>query len=243
VAAVYNLPFYSHVILKVILRIQMDLSQLSFFKRFSPELREALLEVGKVQTYKPKQKIFQAGDNDTDFYMLVQGRIRIFKLSKGGQKRILRTVQPGDTFAMVSMFDEQPMFITAEVVGEKAQVFIVQRDDFFELLKRYYELARFVIEGLVQRLRKYGEAYTSMTVHSVEQRFISYLLTLSEQQKSSTVRLPESLVSIAEQLGTVREVLSREIIKLQKKGWVEKKGNFVEIKNQKGLQKRLEEES
>lgn len=173
--------------------------------------------------------------------MLVAGRIRIFKLSKGGQKRILRTVQPGDTFAMVSMFDDQPMFITAEVVGEKAQVFIVKRDDFFELLQRHYELARFVINGLVQRLRKYGEAYTSMTVHSVEQRFISYLLTLSEQQKSSTVQLPESLVSIAEQLGTVREVLSREIIKLQKKGLVEKKGNFVTIINNAALQEHLEE--
>ncbi|MGE3279194.1 MAG: Crp/Fnr family transcriptional regulator [Candidatus Altimarinota bacterium] len=219
----------------------MDLSQLSFFKRFSPELREALLKVGEVKTFKPKHKIFQVGDNDTDFYMLVQGRIRIFKLSKGGQKRILRTVQPGDTFAMVSMFDEQPMFITAEVVGEKAQVFVVERADFFELIQKYYELARFVIDGLVQRLRKYGEAYTSMTVHSVEQRFISYLLTISEQQKSSTVRLPESLVSIAEQLGTVREVLSREIAKLQKRKWLEKKRNFVEIKNKKALEKRLEE--
>jgi len=219
----------------------MDLTVLPFFQRFSPELREALLKVGGVKTYKPRQKIFQAGDNDTDFYMLVQGRIRIFKLSKGGQKRILRTVQPGDTFAMVSMFDEQPMFITAEVVGEKAQVFVVQRNDFFELLKKYYELARFVIEGLVQRLRKYGEAYTSMTVHSVEQRFISYLFGLSEQQKSSTVKLPESLVSIAEQLGTVREVLSREIIKLQKKGWLEKKGHFIMVKDQKALQKRLEQ--
>jgi len=219
----------------------MDLSLLPFFQRFSSDLREALLRVGEMKTFKPRQKIFQVGDSDTDFYMLVSGRIRIFKLSKGGQKRILRTVQPGDTFAMVSLFDEQPMYITAEVVGEKAEVFVVQREDFFELLKKYYELSRFVIDGLVQRLRKYGEAYTSMTVHTVEQRFISYLFSLSEQQKSSTVKLPESLVSIAEQLGTVREVLSREVIKLQQQGWLEKKGHFVEIRNKKALQRALME--
>ncbi|MDP2691675.1 MAG: Crp/Fnr family transcriptional regulator [bacterium] len=217
----------------------MNLSHLPFFKRFSPELRKALLEVGEVKVYHPGDRIFAIGDPDTDFYMLVEGRIQVFKLSKGGQKRILRTVLPGDTFALVSLFDERPMFVTAEVMGEEAKVFVIPRERFFDLLKLSYELSRFIIDGFVCRLRRYGDAYANMTVYWVDQRFVSYLLNLAELQKSDSVRLPDTLKTIAEHLGTVREVLSRELSKMIKKGWFEKKGSRIVMTNRKAMEERL----
>jgi len=231
----------------------MDLPTLPFFKKFSPELRQALLDVGEVKSFRENELIFEVGDNETDFYMLLAGRIKIFKVSKGGQKRNLRTVRPGDTFATVSLFDDQPMFITAEVLGEEAEVFVVKKEDFFVLLHKYYELARFMIDGLVRRIRRYGEAYTSMAVYYLDQRFIAYLFDLynpnlqiypnatNASNKLIEVRLPETVKAIAEQLGTSREVLSREIGKMSKKGWIEKKGQIVKIKNRKAMEKRLKE--
>lgn len=219
----------------------MKLTQLYFFKSFSPEVRQALFDVGEVETFKSGELVFASGDKGTDFYMLVEGRIRIFKISKGGQKRILRTVTPGDTFATVSLFDEKPMFITAEVLGEQAKVFVVKREDFFELLKKYYELARFMIDGLVRRIRRYGEAYTNMTVYYLDQRFIAYLFDLLEGTEKREVYLPDTVKTVAEQLGTSREVLSREISKMSKKGWIEKKGQVIKIKKKKDLEKRLRE--
>lgn len=217
-----------------------DLSQLPFFRKFSPELRQAMMAVGEVKTYHAGDTIFESGDNDTDFYMLISGRIRNSKLSRGGQKRILRTVQPGDTFALPSLFDHKPMFITAEVLGE-AKVFIIPHEEFMSLMKKYYELARFVIDGLVARLRKYGTAYTTMAVYSVDQRFISYLLDLmdSGESKKDEVRLSDSITTLAETMGTAREVLSREISKMVKKGWIEKNGQVVRILNKSALSARL----
>lgn len=232
----------------------MNLSHSHFFKGFSPELRSVLLKTGEVKTYKPGDLIFVSGDSNTDFYVLADGRIQIHKLSKGGQKRILRTVQPGDTFATVSLFDDKPMFISAEVLGQEAKVFVIKREEFFELLKKYYELSRFIIDGLVRRIRRYGEAYTAMSVYYLDQRFISYLLDLVEvsdaylrihanvAKRKIEVRLPDTVKTIAEQLGTSREVLSREISKMVKKGWIEKKGQVVKIKRKKALEKRLGEE-
>lgn len=228
----------------------MNLSTLPFFKKFSPTLRQELIDVGDVKSFREGELIFESGDNETDFYMLLEGRIKIFKLSKGGQKRNLRTVRPGDTFATVSLFDDKPMFITAEVLGEEAKVFVVEREEFFKLLKKYYELARFMIDGLVRRIRIYGEAYTSMSVYYLDQRFISYLLDLSDANmrmhandanNKVEIRLPDTVKTIAEQLGTSREVLSREIGRMSKKGWLVKKGQLVKIKNQKAMEKRLKE--
>jgi CRP/FNR family cyclic AMP-dependent transcriptional regulator len=196
-----------------------------------------MFDKGDVKTYQHSDEIFSAGDADTDFYMLVAGRIQTKKISRGGQKRILRTVQPGDTFALVSLFDHKPMFITAEVVGEEAKVFVIPSEDFMELVEKYSELARFIIDGLVRRIRRYGEAVTNMTVYTTEQRFIAYLFDLVDAQvddphstKKMSIRLPDSVKTIAEQLGTVREVLSREISKMARKGWLEKNGQIVILK-------------
>ncbi|MDP3975939.1 MAG: Crp/Fnr family transcriptional regulator [bacterium] len=217
-----------------------NLSDHHFFKRFSPDLRKAMLEVGKVVEYRKGALVFSIGDADTDFYMLVEGRIHIHKVSKGGQKRILRTVQPGDTFALVSLFDDKPMFVAAECVGP-ARVFTISKEDFTALMQQYYELARFIVDGLVRRIRKYGEAMTSMTVYFVDQRFISYLFDLSALVESDEVQLPDTLSTIAEQIGTAREVLSREVSKMVKKGWIAKKGQKVVLKKRGEMQKRLEE--
>jgi len=220
----------------------MELTQLYFFKNFSPELRQELLEKGDVKAFKSGELIFKAKDKDTDFYMLVEGRIQVFKHSKGGQKRILRTVTPGDTFATVSLFDDKPMFITAEVLGEEAKVFVIEREEFHVLLKKYYELARFMIDGLVRRIRRYGEAYATMSVYYLDQRFISYLSDLAQGELKKEIYLPDTVKTIAELLGTSREVLSREIGKMTKKGWLEKKGQVIKVKNAKAMKKRLQEE-
>ena len=219
----------------------MELSSQPFFRRFSPALRQDLMNQGELHAYAKGETVFESGDNHTDFYLLMEGRLRIFKVSKGGQKRILRTVMPGDTFALVSLFDEQPMFITAEVMGEEAKVFQVKREHFMALMDHHPELARFVIDGLVRRIRRYGDAVTTMTVYSVDQRFISVLLSLAEQQQSDEVVLTDSVAALAQQLGTAREVLSREISKLVKRGWIEKKGQIVRLLNRKALEKRLQE--
>ncbi len=225
----------------------LALQQLPFFKQFSPVLREAMFEKGEVKTFQHSDEIFSVGDADADFYMLVAGRIQTKKISRGGQKRILRTVQPGDTFALISLFDQQPMFVTAEVVGDQAQVFVIPREDFMSLIDKYSELARFVIDGLVRRIRKYGDAVTNMTVYTTEQRFISYLFDLLDAQagelnssKKMTIRLPDSVKTIAEQLGTVREVLSREISKMAKKEWLVKEGQMVILKEVGELRKCME---
>lgn len=209
-----------------------------FFRQFSAPLRAALLELGEVKTFQHSEEIFSSGDTDTDFYMLVAGRIQTKKISRGGQKRILRTVQPGDTFALVSLFDHKPMFITAEVLGQEAQVFVIPRADFMQLMDRYAELARFIIDGLVRRIRRYGEAVTNMSVYTTEQRFVAYLFDVVDAQlgreqegkKKLEIVLPDSVKTIAEQLGTVREVLSREISKLVKRGLLEKKGQVIVLK-------------
>ena len=68
----------------------MNLAQLPFFKPFSPALRQELLDVGEVKEYTRGELIFQAGENESDFNMLVQVRIPIYKFSEGEPKRILR---------------------------------------------------------------------------------------------------------------------------------------------------------
>lgn len=215
-----------------------ELAHLLFFQSFSPELRKALIEAGEIRDYQPGDTLFEAGDNETDFYVLATGRIQIRKVSKGGQSRILRTVLPGQTFALVSLFDHQPMFVTCDVLGP-AKVFVIPREKFFGLIQKYYELSLFVIQGFVQRIRKYGEAYTTMTVYTVDQRFIVHLLELADRVKSNEVVLADTITALAENIGTVREVLSREISKMIKAGWIEKSGQKITIRNRKALELRL----
>lgn len=215
----------------------MTFSDHHFFRRFSPALRTALQEVGQTKVFSSGASVFSVGDEHSDFYLLLSGRLQIYKLTRGGQKRILRTVQPGDTFGLVSLFDEQPMLISAVAKGE-VQVFVVPRDQFMALLEQYSELSLFVINGLVKRIRNYGDAIASMSVYSTEQRLISYLLDLQEKQgseKTGIVILPDTITTLAEQLGTVREVLSRTFSRLIKKGWLSKKSVQVKILNKRAM--------
>jgi len=219
----------------------MRVPHLPFFRAFSPQLREALVEAGKVHQFEAEDSMFGTAEGEgNDFYILTQGRVNIFKLTEGGQKRLLRTVKPGETFATLSLFDGQSMRIQAEFLGP-GQVFMIPREKFFALLEEHPELARFVIDGLVARVRKYGSSYAGMSVYAVDQRFINYLLDLAEHQGSTTVRLPDTLTKIAEHLATAREVLSRELSKMEQKGWISKKRGIIHLKNQKALQQRLAE--
>jgi CRP/FNR family transcriptional regulator len=77
-----------------------------------------------------------------------------------------------------------------------------------------------IIDGLCQRVQYLSNLLENVSFNDVEQRVIGVLLRLAEEQSSENNIVPLSINhrDIASMTGTVREVVSRTILRLKKEG-------------------------
>lgn len=214
------------------------LKGIPLFAGLSDEDLDALQDIGRVRNHDRGDLLFSDGEPAEGFFIVLAGKIKVFKLSAEGKERILHIIHPGGTFAEAAIFGSGLYPAYAEPL-QKSSLLFLPKQDFLSLLTANSRIAINMIAGLSQFLRQFARQIEDLTFKDVPSRLARYLLEVSAG-KSGQVELPISKSQLASNLGTVSETLSRTFRKLADEELVQVDGKMFRILDVERLQELAE---
>ncbi len=205
------------------------IARVPLFEGLPPEQIEDLAMIATDQIFKKGETIFSEGEEANGFYVVITGRVKIFKLSPDGKEQILHFFGQGEPFGEVPVFTGQHFPAHASAM-EESRVFFFPRKSFVDLIKRNPSMALNMLAVLSKRLRRFAALIDDLSLKEVPGRLAAYLLYLSEQNKGARVlELTVTKAQLASLLGTIPETLSRILGKLSSQGLIETDGRRIRI--------------
>jgi CRP/FNR family transcriptional regulator, nitrogen oxide reductase regulator len=208
------------------------LAKIPLFLRVSPEDRQRIAEVAQLRTYERGDRVFDEDDPSDFFFIVVSGRIKVFKRAPGGNDIILELFGPGGPLGAVAAYEARPYPASAAAM-EPSECVVIRRDTFFQLLEQHPTLVRGLLGSLSLRLVQLTTRLAELTGGRVEARFARLFLKLAEQlgrprQDGVLIPLPLSRQELADWTGTTIEtsirIMSRwgkeDVLKTEKDGFV-----------------------
>ncbi|MHB8652950.1 MAG: Crp/Fnr family transcriptional regulator [Terriglobia bacterium] len=191
------------------------------------------------------EMIFSEGDPCPGLWVVESGQVRIFKSAASGREQVLALEGPGSSVAELPVFDGGNYPASAAAVIDSTLLF-VSKEDFRLLCLKQPEVALKVLRVAGRRLRRLVGIIEELSFSTVRHRLVSLLLGLARQAERTPrgiiqVTLPASQQELASQIGTVRELVSRGLSRLQAGGMIQIAGRKITILDLKALEKELEE--
>lgn len=188
--------------------------------------------------------IFSEGDSCAGLYIVQSGNVRIFKSSAGGREQVLAIDGPGSSIAELPVFDGGNYPASAQAVTDCVLVF-VSKQDFQALCVQYPQVALKVLKVVGGRLRRLVGIIEELSFTTVRHRLIALLVRLGKTESqgktdSVSLTLPANNTELAAQIGTVRELISRNLSRLQAEGLIETDGRKVLVPSLRKLESELE---
>jgi CRP/FNR family transcriptional regulator len=193
--------------------------------------------------YSAGQMVFGEGEACTGLYVVAQGHVRIFKSSAGGREQVLSIEGPGSSVAELPVFDGGN-YPASVVAIDEATLLFVSKQDFQALCLAHPQVALKVLRVVGARLRRLVGIIEELSFTTVRHRLAAFLLRLAQKEGKKTaqgveVNLPVSNQELASQIGTVRELVSRNLSRLQAEGLISMDGRSVTLSDVKGLEEQL----
>lgn len=199
------------------------------------EQLEAVAKIAVEKKFGKGEAIFFEGDPGNGFYMVAEGKVKIFKMSFAGKEQILHIFGPGEPFGEVPVFHGQPFPASAETLVKSTLIFF-PREKFIALVNDNPSLALNMLAVLSLRLRRFVTQIENLSLKEVPARLAGYLLYLLEEQKSKdSVELEISKGQLASLLGTIPETLSRIFAKMSDEGLIAVDGKKIRILDRAAL--------
>ncbi len=179
------------------------------------------------------QVLFVAGEPAVAMFVIVSGCLHATRVSAEGREQVIHVERAGATMAEVPMFDEEayPSTVTAD---EDSVVISLRRSDVRASCLEHPEIAMAALKILAGRLRRCAVLVESLSLRNVDCRLAMFLQSLADdagKQPGSTAgfELRFTHQQIAARIGSVREVISRAMGRLQKSGLIAVNGNRVVV--------------
>ena len=155
------------------MKAEFILAQTRFFRGLNEESRRALAEIAVPRTLRRGEVLFREGEEGHAVFLLNRGRVQLQKQGADGTAVIIKTVQPGETFAEVILF-EQPRYPVTAIAVAEGSLFLFPKRDFRALLRRE-DFRDDFIAMLMRRQRYLAEQIATRTTADAETRLWRFL--------------------------------------------------------------------
>jgi len=217
------------------------LAGVALFAGLSRQERDALAERAVEKRYRAGELLFVEGDPCPGIYVLIEGRVKIYKTSPSGREIMLAIEEAPSTVAEVPLFDDGP-FPASVMALDDVTAWLIHKDDFRQVCRQNPDLALKVLAVVGRRLRGLVALVESVAFGAVRQRLARALLDFANQAGADSFRLPVTQEELALRLGTVREVISRNLNRFQAEGLLELDRRRLRLLDRAGLEREAETE-
>lgn len=202
------------------------------------ELQE-LLRVCLSRNYPAGSSVVNPEEVAESFYVVLNGKVKIYNISSRGDEQILHVYGPGKVFAEAAMLIG--VKIPARVITlTDTTLLVVRRKALKSLLANNPKLALTMMGGMAVKLREFNQLISQLSLHDVPARLAAAILQQANQAGRDTFKLSQSKQQLAGQIGTVPETLSRSLKKLKDAGWIDVQGATITVLNRPALENMVE---
>jgi CRP/FNR family cyclic AMP-dependent transcriptional regulator len=200
-------------------------------------LTESQLEFLSKRTVERKygngELIFSEGDPCAGLFVVQFGNARIFKSAATGREQVLSIEGPGSSVAELPVFDGGSYPASAQALNNTTMLF-VSKQAFQSLCLEHPEVALKVLKIVGARLRRLVGIIEELSFTTVRHRLTALLLRAAKDEKKKSDGAVEIVLGannqeLAAQLGTVRELVSRNLSRLQAEGLIRMDGRSIVI--------------
>jgi CRP/FNR family transcriptional regulator len=178
--------------------------------------RRELAARSTTRTFAPGEVLWSAGAEPRGFFVVLEGEVRVVR-SVGGRQHVVHVEGPGGTLGDVALFAGERYPATA-IASRRTTCVAVTRDGLLAAIRQDPELALALLGRLAGRVRHLIGRLDGATSRSVTARLAAYLLARRERAGRDTFPLGRTQAQVAEELGTVREVVVRTLRSLRDQG-------------------------
>ena len=188
--------------------------------------------------------IFAEAEPCSGLYVIESGHVRIFKSSAGGREQVLSIDGPGGSIAELPVFDGGSYPASAQAVTDCTLLFFSKKD-FHALCLQHPEVALKVLRVVGARLRRLVGIIEELSFTTVRHRLAALLVRLAKSEGrredgAIIITLPANNNELAAQIGTVRELVSRNLSRFQSEGLIAIDGRTVTVPDFRKLEAELE---
>jgi CRP-like cAMP-binding protein len=216
------------------------LKRCPLFSGMKEEDLKKIITTASSKQIKKKEILFSDGEEAKGFYVILSGKVKLYKVSPEGKEQILHVVSAPDAFAEAALFLEGSYPAFAEALSDSRLLFFPKRD-FMKLIEQNPQLSINMIVSLSFFLKRFASLIEELSLKEVSSRIAKYLIDLSlksskEGRGFKEVELDLSKTQLASKLGTISETLSRTLAKMKAKGIIDVRKNKILILNRETLE-------
>jgi CRP-like cAMP-binding protein len=179
------------------------------------------------------QILFQRGESARQFFIVIDGEIKLALQSRAGEEKVVERLGPGHSFAEALMFVDAPRYPLAAIALEPSRVLAIGTAEFVAMLRASPDTCLRLLADLSRRLHARIREIEELTLESATHRLVRHLLALAPSGASGplTVKLDESRQLLASRLAIKPETLSRILRSLSDAGAIRIDGRQIELRD------------
>ncbi|RUO97394.1 Crp/Fnr family transcriptional regulator [Hyphomicrobium sp.] len=200
--------------------------------KLDPEITKSLIEASKVVHLPAGTRIFGPGQAPQAYLLVTAGRVRIQQTSDSGREIVLYRVSPGESCALTTACLMGFEDYQAEGIAETdVEAVTIPRATFDDLITRSPEFRKFVFTAFGVRITNLCRVIEDIAFSRIDVRLAQRLLELGGDRG----RIEFTHQQMASELGTAREVISRQLNEFQRRGWIATSRGIIDIKQPQAL--------
>jgi len=217
------------------------LSKLSFFSPLENDVLSDMAPHIEERSFSPSQMVILEGEPCRAVYFVVQGVVRIHRLSPEGREQVLAYLGPGEPFNLVPALDGRPNLATVDAVTDTT-LYSIPCERFRRIMRDHPEVALAVTERLAAEVRRLSDMVEDLALHTVRTRLARFLLAhasteLGEIADGTKPSRRWTQEEIAAHIGTVRDVVGRTLRIFANDGLVRRERGRLVVVDQAGLER------
>ena len=168
------------------------------------------------RTLAKGEVLFEEGETCRGVYVVAEGKVQIGQVSVRGRQQVLHTEGPGATLGEGPLFDRGGFIATAVAIAP-TRVLLLPRADLLALCHRRPAVALAMLEALARRVRSFAGIVTDLAFRPVTERLAHHIVGAVAHPiaPGAVVELGLTHTQLAARLGTVRELVSRALARLE----------------------------
>lgn len=200
------------------------------------ELMSMLRTSGELEYHPVKSKVFTQGEEASHFFIVAKGRVRVFTISPNGDERTIEILESGRIFGDSSFLSGSRRAVTIEAVTP-SEIISYRVEELVSMCAKSEQLMRLVFQHMAETCNYLTVQIIQNGYYNSTQKVAAFLLNESENRNISS--LPYTHDEIAASVSLNRVTVSRVVMELKNKGFIDTKYGEIKICSPTGLKQLL----
>ncbi len=210
------------------------ITQFPGLSRLEPAIRDILTRKSAIVTVPEGKVIFGPGKSPEHLLLLLEGRVRVQQVSEAGREIVLYRVEAGESCVLTTACMLAHENYSAEGIAETdVRAVAIPRAVFDDLVSKSVTFRDFIFRAYSKRITDLFQVIEDIAFQRVDIRLAQKLVDLAR----GTGRVQATHQQLAAELGTAREVISRQLGEFQRRGWVGQTRGAIELLDVAGVER------